>query len=266
MRVRIVFNNDNKGGIVPFYHQYLISNLIEEVVLELPVKFRTFRSYNFSGLKGQIKVSKEGLQYLSSKVTLVFSCPNQEFIDTFLSGLFKREKIKIGELNLRPDMVEREPEISYMEEMKYVCISPIIVTLPTNSEADTKRFISPFTDEFSDLLYEVTIARMESSGKYESSELSSFYKFQIVPDKEYLAKIKEGDKKFARIYPVYENGQKLELRGYTFPFTLYADKKVHEFIFECGMGALCNRGFGMVDLANHLEKQKTVPYNFAMII
>lgn len=266
MRVRIVFNNDNKGGTVPFYHQYLISNLIDEVILDLPGKFKTFKAYNFSGLKGQIKVGKEGLQYLSSKVTLVFSCPNQEFIDTFLSVLFRREKIKIGELILRPDMVEREQDIDFPEETKYVCISPIIVTAPGGADSDTKRFISPFTDEFSDLLYEMTIARMESSGRYETSELSSFYKFQIVPDKDYLAKIKEGDKKFARIYPVYENGQKLELRGYTFPFTLYADKKVHHFIFENGLGAFCNKGFGMVDLANHLEKQKTVAYNFAMII
>ena len=163
-------------------------------------------------------------------------------------------------------MVEREQDLTFAEEVKYVCISPIIVTNPSIPDNDTKRFISPFTDEFSDLLYEMTIARMESSGRFDPSELSSFYKFQIVPDKDYLAKIKEGDKKFARIYPVYENGQKLELRGYTFPFTLYADKKVHQFVYESGIGALCNKGFGMIDLADHLQKQKTVAYNFAMII
>lgn len=266
MRVRVVFNNDSKGGVVPFYHQYLISNLIDEIILDLPAKFRKFDTYNFSGLKGQIKVGKEGLQYLSSKVTLVFSCSNQEFVDTFLSALFKREKIKIGELVLRPDMVEREPDLEFAEEVKYVCISPIIVTNPAIPDNDTKRFISPFTDEFSDLLYEMTIAKMEASDRFEPSELSSFYKFQIVPDKDYLTKIKEGDKKFARIYPVYEKGSKLELRGYTFPFTLYADKKVHQFVYESGIGASCNKGFGMIDLADHLQKQKTVPYNFAMII
>ena len=266
MRVRIVFNNENKGGVVPFYHQYLISNLIDEVILDLPAKFRSFKGYNFSGLKGQIKVGKEGLQYLSTKVTLVFSSSNQEFIDTFLSVLFKREKLKIGELVLKTDMVEREQDLDFAEEVKYVCISPIIVTNPDIPENDTKRFISPFTDEFSDLLYEMTIARMESSERFDTTELSSFYKFQIVPDKDYLAKIKEGDKKFARIYPVYEKGVKLELRGYTFPFTLYADKKVHQFVYESGIGALGNRGFGMIDLADHLQKQKTVSYNFAMII
>jgi CRISPR/Cas system endoribonuclease Cas6 (RAMP superfamily) len=37
-------------------------------------------------------------------------------------------------------------------------------------------------------------------------------------------------------------------------------------VYENGMGAFSNRGFGMVDLADHLQKQKTVPYNFAMII
>jgi CRISPR-associated endoribonuclease Cas6 len=33
------------------------------------------------------------------------------------------------------------------------------------------------------------------------------------------------------------------------PFTLYAAKEVQEFLFVGGMGLLCHKGFGMLDVA-----------------
>jgi hypothetical protein len=45
-------------------------------------------------------------------------------------------------------MVEREPDLSFAEEIKYVCIAPIIVSNKAVADPDSKRFISPFTDEF----------------------------------------------------------------------------------------------------------------------
>ncbi|MDZ7646691.1 MAG: hypothetical protein U5K54_05620 [Cytophagales bacterium] len=42
-----------------------------------------------------------------------------------------------------------------------------------------KRFISPDLDEFSDLLYDNTIARMEASGKYSACSTSRFLQVSI---------------------------------------------------------------------------------------
>lgn len=240
----------NRGAHVPFHHQYLLAQFIKGLLAFGPNKeFVDFSDFNFSGLKGQTKVSRKGLHYYSSKVTLVFACSHKEFLDYFIAQVFSQKDIMVGNLHLNPESVEKEEPVSVAEETRFLCISPIVIINARFNDDNAKKFIHPESDEFSDLLYECTIARMERSGKYSPEQLTSFYKFQIVPDKAYLQRIQESNKKFARIYPLYDNDIKFEVRGYTFPFTLYAAREVQEFIFEHGLGYFAHKGFGMLDLA-----------------
>ena len=48
---------------------------------------------------------------------------------------------------------------------------------------------------------------------------------------------------------VFDNDVKYEVRGYTFPFTLYAVKPVLDFVYNNGIGYFSYKGFGMLDLA-----------------
>jgi CRISPR-associated endoribonuclease Cas6 len=264
VRVRIIFGLTNKGASVPFHHQFLLSNLINSLLLKNKSQFSNFDLYNFSGLKGQTKVGKEGLHFYSNKVTLVFSSPNEEFVEYFVKLLFKNQQLEIGKLLLIPLNVEKEIPPILSNEVKYICISPLVVINPLDSSLDPKKFLSPLTDGFSDMLYDSTMYRMEKSGRYSVDEIAEFYKFQIVPDKNYLTKIREEEKKFARIFPAYEDGVKYEVRGYTFPFVLYADPKVQQFVFDCGMGVFTHKGFGMLDIANADPNQRTTPYQFTI--
>ena len=248
---------------MPFHHQYLLAQLVKGIVIKGgEEKYKNYNFYNFSGLKGQTKISRNGLHYYSTRVTLVFSCPDQNFVDYFLKNLFEFPQIEVGNLVLIPEGVEREeyPEIG--DSMKFICISPVVLLKPTFNDVEGKRFVSPESDMFSDLLYETTMIRIEKYGAYSSEEISSFYKFQIVPDKDYLNKIRESQKKFARIYPVYDQDVKYEVRGYTFPFTLYAAKEVQEFVFTCGLGSYSHKGFGMLDIANSDPSKRAIKYDF----
>lgn len=261
MRVRIVFGLTNKGASVPFHHQFLLSGLVNSVMDRHRSEFPDFDLYNFSGLKGQTKVGKEGLHFYSNKVTLVFSSPNEKYIDVFVKALFKMPQVEIGKLLLVPLTVEKEAEPQLSTEVKFICISPLVIINPEEKGSDPKKFISPSTDMFSDMLYESTMSRMEKSKRFTPEEIASFYKFQIVPDKDYLTKIREEEKKFARIFPVFHKAEKYEVRGYTFPFTLYADPKVQQFVFDCGLGFYAFKGFGMLDIANADPNQRTTPFN-----
>ena len=225
-------------------------------------EFITSNVYNFSGLKGQTKISRNGLHFYSSRVTLVFSASSKNLIDYFLKHLFSFPQIDIGTMILVPEMVEKEEPSKLTESMKYVCISPLVLVKPSFSDDRGKRFIPPQTDAFSDLLYESTMIRMEQSGQYTAAEVEQFYKFQLVPDKDYLLRIAERQKKFARIYPLYDQDVKYEVRGYTFPFTLYAAEPVQQFIFTNGLGAYTHKGFGMLDLAHADPGKSTTPYEF----
>lgn len=261
MRIRIIFRLKNRGANLPFHHQYLLAQLIKGVLVRgSEEKYRDFNLYNFSGLKGQTKISRNGLHYFSSKVTLVLSSSNEEFIQYFLKTLFTLPQIDLGNLILIPDSVEREIKPELTEEMKFICISPMVLINPDFHDNQGKRFIIPESDEFSDLLYESTMLRMEQSGWYSEEQIESFFKFQVVPDVQYLRKIQASQKKFARIYPVYDQDVKYEVRGYTFPFTLYAAKEVQEFLFTYGLGKFTHKGFGMLDLANQDATNRSEPY------
>jgi CRISPR-associated endoribonuclease Cas6 len=219
-------------------------------------QYQQFTQFIFSGLKGQTKISRKGLHFYSSKVTLVFSCADKPFLDYFLAQLFQQKDIMIGSLHLSPESFEQEVDVQIAEEAKFLCISPIVPMKAGFNDEQSKKFISPEADEFSDLLYEATIDRMQATGKYTPEQITAFYKFQIVPDLGYLHRIQISNKKFARIYPVYDNDVKFEVRGYTFPFTLYAAPEVQRFVYENGLGYFCHKGFGMLDIAHNDSIQK----------
>lgn len=257
MRTRIIFSLKNRGAYVPFHHQYLLAQVIKGLLIFGPEKsFLDFNQYNFSGLKGQTKVSRKGLHYFSAKVTLVFACPDKPFMDYFLARLFEQKEVIVGNMHLVPEAIEEEEPVAISDESRFLCISPIVVIPAAFNDESGKKFVSPESDEFSDLLYECTLSRMEALGKFTAEQLASFYKFQIVPDHDYIQRLQASHKKFARIYPLYDNDVKFEVRGYTFPFTLYAAREVQQFIYENGLGYFTHKGFGMLDVANNDSIQR----------
>ena len=249
MRIRVVFGIKNRGGYVPFHHQHILAQTIKGVLASgSDPMYATSTDFNFSGLKGQTKISRKGLHFYSSKATLVFSSGSKGFLEYFSSVLFKHQELMVGTLFLVPESIEREDPILVTDSQKFLCLSPIVLLPASFNDEKSKRFISPEEDEFSDLLYETTLQRMASSKRFDESQLSELYKFQIIPDKGYLERIESSHKKFARIYPLFDLDIKYEVRGYTFPFTLYAPEAVQRFVYESGLGYFSHKGFGMLDV------------------
>src|SRR5688572_16073506 len=178
------------------------------------------------------------------------------FLDYFIARVFEQKDIVVGNLHLVPESVESEDPVTINDEARFLCISPIVLIPAAFNDETGKKFVSPESDEFSDLLYDSTIARMEATGKFPADKLASFYKFQIVPDHDYIQRIQTSHKKFARIYPLFDNDIKFEVRGYTFPFTLYAAREVQQFVYENGLGHFTFKGFGMLDIANNDSIQR----------
>ena len=262
MRIRLIFDLKNRGAVLPFHHQGLLVDLIENIKSELGGEYSQYDLYSFSGVKGQTKVTREGLQYNSSKVTIVFSCLSEDFAVQLVRKIFEKEYIELGQMFLLPDTVEKEKDSVLGEATKFISISPIMVV--PQDEEDVKMFIDPNDDRFSDAIYESTMSRMEKSGLYSEEDFASFFKFQIVPDNEYIKKIKKKNKKFSRIYTTGSLGQGADYRGYTIPFTLFADPVVQEFIFNCGFGDFSSHGFGMLDIANIDPLNRVVDYDFGI--
>ncbi len=249
-----------------FHHQHLLAALVREFTKGYEHNTANGEGlYHFSGLKGQTRVSRHGLNYFSNRVTLVLSSPDKKFVDFFIRNLFGQHLIEVGGLILSPEMVETEQMPNFQEETKYICISPLVLTLRGEEEM-AKEFILPDSDAFSDLLYDSTMGRMERSGFFSPEEIANFYKFQIVPDRDYIAKIYQEAKKFARIYTINQpDHSKLEVRGYTLPFALYAHPKVQQFVFECGLGEATTYGYGMIDLAHSDPTARAMAYDLTSL-
>lgn len=247
MRVRFVFKLINKGAVLPFHHQNLIRSFLETLIGKS--QHLDQQPFNFSGLKGQTKVGKQGLHYFSKRVTIVMSSSFNNFIKELIELVFEQEQFSLGNLLLVPEFVEEEILPEPETDCKYLCISPIVISHSDNTFLN-KQFVLPTGDEFSDLLYESTMNRMEMSGQYTNEEIATFSKFQVVPDQNYTQRMSARGKKFARIYTISYQNQPLEIRGYTFPLTLYAPKAVQEFVIKNGLGELTQHGFGMLDFVD----------------
>lgn len=266
MRVRITFRVKNRGTSIPFHHQFLIAQVLKGLMLTSgDDRFSSFDNYSFSGLKGQTKVSRNGLHYTSNRVTLVLTSPEKDFIDFLIKQIFQQTHLEISQLIIVPEQVEQELPVDARSEMKYICISPLVILQPSFNSDAGKQFIEPGTDDFSDLIYDSTIERMQSAG-IRVDNISDLEKFQVVPDLSYINKIRQSNKKFARIYPLYDQDVKYEIRGYTFPFTLYAPPEIQKFVLQSGLGLFCNKGFGMLDIANEDPTKRTVNYEIERLI
>ena len=257
MRLRIIFQLLNQGGIVPFHQQALLSSFVHDF---LPSRLSPSDTWTFSGLKGQTKVTTKGLYYSSQKVTLVFSTPSRELAEAFVQAVFSNGVFGLAGLELQPIQVLEEIVEFETDTIKYICISPLVVLAEGFPDDELKQFISPTSGSFADLLCESTISRMEKAGvplPYASE--NSFFHFR--PDVEYLHRAKEMDKKYSRIYALEGFGNYSDLRAYTLPFYLDAAPEIHEFIFHSGLGEATRYGFGMLDLADRTGKTQTRELN-----
>jgi CRISPR-associated endoribonuclease Cas6 len=247
MRVKISFLKvHGSSGTVPLHHQKIISAFMEEVIRELPV---TSDYYNFSSLKGTSKVQSGQIRFLSSKVSLVISAPEAEFVDQWVKKIFDRRLVSFAKLTLVPKSFDVIPDPEFKTVMKYVCISPMIPqpAFETDSAGNLPEALDPRAHEFSDLFYDAILDRMEKAG-FTEEQMTAFAEFEIMPDPGYIQKIADSHKKFARIY---KNNDNQTIYGYLLPFALHAHPQVQKFIWECGIGLFTNQGYGMVDVVGH---------------
>ena len=250
MRLKITFSLQSQDYVMPHYQQTLLDTWLTSIKLTSET-WHDYSLYNFSSLRGQATSQQSGLDYLPGQIKLVVSSPSQEFLDFIAGQILAQKTHTVGPLHLSAISAHQEPTPVLGDVVKYVCISPLVLSFHALEDEEAgKAFIHPQEDQFSDLLYECTIKRMEASGLYSLEELKHFFKFQFVPDQYYLTKLKKQGKLFARVYPVSYGGQEYEIRTYVLPFTLYAAKQVQEYVYTYGLGAFTEQGLGMLDTKN----------------
>ena len=242
MRVKISFTRDNTtGNSIPLHHQKLIYDSIKTVVHDVG---GNMNQLSFSSLKGTSKIQNGFMKFLSSKITLVISSSNDDLITKLSNRIFEKNFLPIGRMNLLPKGKEVTPDPEFNTQMRYLCISPLVLFDPIKDTTRSTEQIDPTSHNFSDILFNTTLDAMEKSGVPEAT-ISSYAEFDVQPDAEYMQKASAANKKFAR---VYRSADGKNMIGYLVPFTLHAHPDVHRFVWHNGIGVMTHEGYGMLDL------------------
>ncbi len=242
MRVKISFTRDNNSGnTIPLHHQKLIFDSLSSIARAIG---EDRKQLNFSSLKGTSKIHNGFMKFLSSKITLVVSSSNENLINKLTNHIFAEGRLTIGRMNLVPKGKEVITDPEFNTQMRYLCISPLVLFTPQKDSKQPVEPVDPQSPNFSDILYNLTLDSMEKSGIPESV-IATYSEFDIQADTEYLQKMSGQNKKYIRMYRTSEGKN---VAGYLLPFTLHAHPDVHKFVWQNGMGALTYEGYGMLDL------------------
>ena len=234
MRIKISFLREASSiNSIPLHHQKLVTDCLGPMMDSI-TSDRT--AFNYSSLKGTSKIQNGFMKILSSKVTLVISGKNKEHLELLVKTIFEQPHITIGKMNLVPKMYHVIPDPEFQTRMRYLCISPLILVDPNKDSERALLHVDPTSHEFSDILYNDVLDRMERSG-YTEAQLNEFAEFEVTPDQEYVKKVNETGKKYARHYKSFSG---MSMMGYLIPFTLHAHAEVHKFIWLVGMGGAGN--------------------------
>jgi CRISPR-associated endoribonuclease Cas6 len=251
MRTKIsLIKVQGNAGLVPLHHQQIVSAFMEDMIREAG---QTTERYIFSSLKGTSKVQNGQIRFLSNKVTLVIGSSDRDFLNKINEKIAEKKNHNIGKLSVMAKALEEIPDPDFKTVMKYVCISPIIPAPAVEDGSPEPMALDPMSHEFSDMLYSVVIDNMEKAG-FSEADLNSFAEFEVTPDVNYVNKLNEGGKKFARIY---KNNQNKLMMGYLLPFTMHAHPTVHKFIWESGLGLYGTHGYGMIDIVQPEGRKKS---------
>jgi CRISPR-associated endoribonuclease Cas6 len=242
MRYKISFTREkNSTNTIPLHHQKLINDALGPMIDSIS---NNRYDFNFSSLKATTKIQNGYMKLLSAKITLVISGRKDEEVTQLKDKIFEQSKMIIGRLTLRPKRHELIPEPVFQTRMRYLCISPLVLSNPNTEAEKALQTVDPASHEFSDLLYNSVLDKMEKAG-YTEEQLTRYAEFEVIPDNEYINKIRHEGKKFVRQYKCSSG---LPMMGYLLPFTLHAHEDVHRFIWQTGIGVLTDEGYGMLDV------------------
>ncbi|MBK7963873.1 MAG: hypothetical protein IPK10_00135 [Bacteroidetes bacterium] len=174
MRVKISFLRDQmSANTIPLHHQTLIAESLYQQIESFGGDRNLF---NFSSLKGTSKIQNGFMRFLSSKVTLVLSARDGQQLEQLVSKIFEMPYLAVGKMNLMPRSHEMITDPEFNTKMRYLCISPMILVDPAKDPEKSQITIDPTSQEFSDILYEQTLDRMERAG-FSESDLNNFAEF-----------------------------------------------------------------------------------------
>ncbi|NOY77604.1 MAG: CRISPR-associated endoribonuclease Cas6 [Calditrichaeota bacterium] len=267
MRIRIQLMPLSKQVSVPVNYQYPVSAAIYKILNQASPEYTEFlhdkgyaapsgrlmKLFTFSKLHIPHARFEDGTLSGDSRQPwqLWVGSPMQEdFVENFVLGIFTSSTIEIVGQGTRSRFqvvqVESVQKPEFQEEMRFKCLSPIVISRPEDREhGRMPHYYRPFEEGLNEALRKNLLQKYQII--YDAPPQNESFEFQIT----------EHDKPRSKKITIKEGTpEATELKAFETYFTLRGNPALMEVAWECGLGEHTSQGFGMVDVVGGKRKAK----------
>ncbi len=263
MRFKITFQLESKPQLLPINYKYPFSSWIYRTLNLANQEFtkllheqgyqletgKQFKLFTFSDLQipqGKWKIIGDRIKIWPTSVSMVIAFMLPEQIQTFVSGLFMNQTVKIGDeisqVKMRVQNIEAiKQNISKEETLSFKWLSPLFLA-KTDAEEKYPKHISPMHPEYEQIfvnnLVDKYFAYCNASNQEPAAINSKDISFKTLQDNP--KSTKQTIKAFKK--------EQTEIRAFKFNFELTAPTELIEIGLNAGFGAANAMGFGCCEL------------------
>ena len=253
MRIKLTLQTSSTKCTIPLNYNYFLTSAIYHTLETSSPAYSSFlhnHGYQYNSKKFKLftysqlfaekrRIVDNTLQILSTDVTWYLTSPMDDFVQSFVDGLFNKGQFIIGGYTFALLRAETLQEPEFKNEMRFKCLSPI--TISTKIEKEGKlllKYCEP-GEEFNKLIRQNLIRKHEVLyGKPPEDDT-----FKLEFDQEYVSRRNGNISKLIDF-------KGIKIRGYLAPATVSGSPELIKVGYRCGLGDKNSAGFGMVEAAN----------------
>lgn len=251
---------DNRFRVLPLNYQYELSAWIYKVLNRGDASFsawlhnqgygtdgKHYKLFTFSRLQVfQFKIRQDRLQIISPSVSLLLSFYTPLSAETFITGLFRQQKFRLGDDQSQVDFevtnISAEPEPAFTDQARFRLLSPLCVSTTRMHEGKSMPlYLGPEAPEFENILTQNLLHKYAAG----NPQTTAFSPAPVAA----AVKLKLLSIPVSKLITIKANTpQQTKIRGYLFDFDLQAPAALLAAAYYAGFGEKGSIGFGCAEL------------------
>ncbi len=264
MRLKLSFGITGKNQIFPLNYQYPVSAWIYKILAKADESFtkmlhdegyrlengKTFKLFTFSRINfpkktWRIKPNSDRMEVWARNawITISFQLPEQ--MEKFVMGLFKEQRVFIGDnisgIEMSVESIEALklplPDDFDGNKIKLRTLTPVVLGIRKKGK-QYEQYENPMHPEYKGLFLKNLLEKYRATGKMDFSINDLDFAIIKLQTKTAMQRIKAG------------TPEETKVRGYFYEFELTAPKEIIEVGLNAGFGSMNSLGFGFCEIIN----------------
>jgi len=249
MRIKLIFLSE-LGSLIPINYNHFLTSAVYNYLAKTDKEYssnlhnlNSYKFFTFSWLQiSKKKIEGNFIKILSNKILWFISSPSKDFINTFANGIIKVGYLRVGSVCFELQQIEVLPEIEIKPEMKFVCLSPIVVTTKKYHNGKLEKYYYKPEDDKKEIVEKIKNNLVKKYKSFYFRDIED--NLEIIFDENYLPKSK------VLVHYIKDNLD-IKIPAIMCPFTVKGNKELIKFGYDCGFGELNSAGFGCVGVGGY---------------